>query len=148
MYSDLKDVRFFQGDIFKDTPFFIIPNDNEPAVQVENLTIMILSQTCDIQREERDFIIAAKVVEMQKLKDDSGAKETFIQGLRNRSVKYFFYLPPDNDLWPESYVDFQQIVYLPKKFLKDNNRVKSLSDLGRHWLLYQIADYFGRPIKR
>jgi len=37
------------------------------------------------------------------------------------------------------------MIYIPKEALLIENRIKSLSDLGRHWLAYQIADYFGRP---
>lgn len=134
---------FYQGDILKDSPFFIISSNSKKLPAMEKTEVMLLSQTCDIARTERDFIIVGrvlKVVDLAKI-----VKHDQISGLRSRKLKYLFYLPKDQG-FSEAYVDFNQITYFPKKgMLKKRNRIKSLSDLGRHWLAYQLADYFGRP---
>ena len=144
MYSDLdKREPFFQGDILQATPFFVIPKgfsrSRQPTIQ--NLNVMILTQTCDI--EHRDFLIVGRIVEFQEL-EQTGVNQDFLRGMRERRIKYWFYLPTDRS-FPESYVDFTQIIYTPKNILKKQNKIKSLSDLGRHWLAYQLSDYFGRP---
>lgn len=147
MYSDLdKRNPFFQGDILQDTPFFVIPKgfDKSKRATIQNLDVVILTQTCDIER--RDFVIIGRVVRLQELVE-TGVSQNLIESLCKRSPtrpKYLFYLPPDRS-FEESYIDFTQITYTPKNILKKRNRVKSLSDLGRHWLAYQLSDYFGRP---
>lgn len=146
MYAQIEESHsFYQGDILRDTPFFIIPKsftETENGILQQNETVMILSQTCDIER--RDFLIVARVISVNFLKKDIGVGDNYHESLKKRKVKYYFYLPADND-FEESCVDFGQIIYIPKKALNKSNRIKSLSDIGRHWLAYQLTDYFGRP---
>lgn len=139
---------FYQGDILADTPFFTISEnkkDLNQAISIKNLTIIILSQTCDIGH--RDFIIIAPVLSIKDLQQTGLVNNDQITALKNQKVKYWFYLPADN-IFTESYVEFTKIIHIPKLLLDKNKRIKSLSDLGRHWLAYKIADFFGRPIDR
>ncbi len=149
MYSDLSlEQPFYQGDILTDSPFFIIPKDfgkKNKNIHIEEFTVMILSQTCDIQH--RDFIVIAPVITIEKLEKSRVVNSDQIRSLRQQKTKYWFYLPNDNN-FPESYVEFTKIVSIPKKLLDKKKRIKSLSDLGRHWLAYKISDFFGRPIDR
>ncbi len=141
---------FYQGDILSDFPLLIIPTDfdgSKDKLSVEKSTIIILTQTCTIQREEEEFITIAKVFTIERMKKVKAFNKTQINSLMKQRMKNFFYFPHDDD-FPESCVDFNLVVYAPKDLLDKSKRIKSLSDLGRHWLSYKISDFFGRPIDR
>jgi len=140
---------FYQGDILTDTPFFKIPKKfqkkNKDNIRFEDFTVMILSQTCDIKH--KDFVVIAPVFTIEKLEGSGVVNKEQIDSLKKQRTKYWFYLPQDNG-FPESYVEFTKLISIPKVLLKKNKRIKALSDLGRHWLAYKISDFFGRPIER
>lgn len=148
MYSSFSPTRiFYQGDILKDTLFFIhkhIDGDKYSLI-VKRITIMILSQTCDIQN--RNFINIAPIISLSELKKTKTVNNDQIRSLQRQKTKYWFYLPEDQgDGFPESYVELTKITYISKRLLEKRNRIKSLSSLGRHWLTYKLNDFFGRPI--
>jgi len=170
---------FYQGDIIDNFPFFVVDSENfnileaeteQPtnkkykirkskslpseettdnliAIDARRQRVMILSQTCDVQ--QRETIIFAPVFEIAKAISESRMTDSQASSLRNRKFDYWFYLPKQDGVIEESYIDFQIIHYVPKALIISNlqNRVLALSDWGRHHLGWAISDFFGRPIK-
>lgn len=171
MYVDLNESHprtFFQGDIIKDFPFFIydsataiekvsettfsLRDNNDPApsslyaVETRISKILLLSQTCDIQR--RKHVMACPIYEIESLLEDGTLNTKRAEALRKRQINYWFYLPEQGDE-KESLADLQTIFYIPKRILDQyaDSRIVSLDDWGRHHLCWALANYFGRPIE-
>lgn len=173
---DNSNAVFYQGDIIDNFPFFVVDSENfnvletEPtskkykikklkslpleettdhliAIDARRQRVMILSQSCDIQ--QRGTIIFAPVFEISKAISEGRMTDNQASSLRNRKVDYWFYLPRQEGVIEESYIDFQIIHYVPKTLIIKNlqNRVLALSDWGRHHLGWALSDFFGRPIK-
>ena len=176
---DNSDPVFYQGDIIENFPFFVVDSDNFNVLEFEtgqsvnkkykvkkikllpkeqtsdNLIaidarrqkVIILSQTCDIQ--QRETIIFAPVFEIAKAISDGRMTNNQAISLRSRKLDYWFYLPKQDAVIEESYIDFQIIHYIPKSLILENlqNRVLALSDWGRHHLSWALSNFFGRPIK-
>jgi len=170
---------FYQGDIIDKFPFFVVDSESFNVLEVdENRTsgksfqikkikslggdrtgdcliaidarkqkVIILSQTCDIQ--QRETIIFAPVFEISQAIDSGRMTVGQSASLRSRKIDYWFYLPKQEPIFEESYIDFQLINYIPKSLILDNlnNRVLALSDWGRHHLGWALANFLGRPIK-
>jgi len=142
LYTSNRD-SWFQGDILENCPFIIIPEEISETQQqftVKKERLMILSQTCDI--EHREYVAFAPVPLVSDLLA-SGVSFDHKQ-LKDQKYLYWFYLP-ENKGFSEAYVDFTRITHLPKSILNKDKRIKSLSDLGRHWLAYKLSVFFGRP---
>ncbi|MFZ2303333.1 MAG: hypothetical protein WAV98_00905 [Minisyncoccia bacterium] len=176
---DNSDPVFYQGDIIDNFPFFVVESENfnvlEPetnqstnqkyqikkikslpkeqttdhliVIDARRQRVMILSQTCDVQ--QRETIIFAPVFEVSKAISDGRMTNNQAISLRNRKLDYWFYLPKQDSVIEESYIDLQIIHYVPKSLILENlqNRVLALSDWGRHHLSWALSDFFGRPIK-
>lgn len=173
---DNSNAVFYQGDIIDNFPFFVVDSENFNVLETETAgkeykikklkslsaeetidhliaidarrqRVMILSQSCDIQ--QRGTIIFAPVFEITKAISEGRMTDNQASSLRNRKVDYWFYLPKQEGVIEESYIDFQIIHYVPKALITKNlqNRVLALSDWGRHHLGWALSDFFGRPIK-
>lgn len=155
----------YQGDIIRDFPFYIFDKEqsvvktengythadtqNEEdrslfVVEARRQRIMLLSQSCDIQR--RSNIVICPVYAMEKIVSEQAIKTETLKSIRARRIKYWFYLPAFND-FPESIADFQTMTYVPRETVSAylNKRDVILNDLGRHHLAWSLATYFGRP---
>ena len=146
---------FYQGDIINDFPFVIFDKgtieqslglretDPKISVRIKMSMVMILSQTCDIQR--RSNIIICPV---HKMSDFSLNKDNTEQ-IKKRRIGYWFYLPGITGLIEDSIADFQTIYYVNREFLEKykQNKIITLSDWGRHHLGWSLSTYFGRPIE-
>jgi hypothetical protein len=117
--------------------------------------IILLSQTCDLQR--RESIMIAPVFDLSFLKQnlqEEGKNEQEINSqlglLKNNKFEkqfhYYFYLPAFSG-FPERYIDFNLIQSIPRDNIKIEKRILSLSDKGRHWLSYKLNTFFGRPVE-
>jgi len=171
MYANQDSIEkntLYQGDIITDFPFFIFQGGqlvqknqsgffekkNGNSDEEENLyiiaskkqSIMILSQTCDIQRREN--VIICPVYKLQDLIDKGAINTKQAESLRGRKIYYNFYLP-ELGSFPESIADFQTMIYVPRENLTPYipNRGVSLDHLGRHHLAWALTNYFGRPIE-
>lgn len=179
MYADNTEIRdniLYQGDVLDQFPYFRIPKrfnlfeqvsvegnptdeyrlnrvDNLPedkslvGIEVHKERVMILSQTCDIQ--QRDNIVVAKVYDLNKEVTEGRLSAGRADGIRQRTNKFWFYLPEKEGVLPESFVDLQAPHYLPKELASNliENRMISLSHWGRHHLAWAMSEFFGRPIQ-
>lgn len=169
MYADATTVpatTLYQGDIIADFPFYLFENglpiqrneaghfeldqnaqDSERrlfAVEARKQQVMILSQTCDVQR--RTNVIICPVHNLEGFIADNTLNADRVKSIRARKIYYWFYLPTYGAL-AESIADMQTMIHVPRaeieKYLP--NRITTLSDLGRHHLAWSLATYFGRP---
>lgn len=123
-------------------------------VDVFRQRIMIISQTCDILDRETVAICPVYSIEEYKAKlievmdgDTARAQKWLDENIlktKKKRVNYLFHLPPYNN-FPDSVGDFQYINTIKKEFLGIENRLVSLSDLGRNVLSFDLATFFSRP---
>jgi len=156
----------YQGDIIADFPFFIFQDshsvkknqngffeqadnaedgeENLFVVAAKKQSIMILSQTCDIQRREN--IIICPVFKLADLISSKAINSEQAKSLRARKIYYNFYLPEFGD-FPETIADLQTMIYVSREKLSTQikKRIISLDHLGRHHLAWALTNYFGRP---
>jgi hypothetical protein len=170
MYADIISVdsnTLYQGDVISDFQFHILESGqpikrNETnhfelsekadeqstllAIESKKITVMILSQSCDIQR--RNNVIICPVYNLNEFVTDKAVNADRLRSIRERKIYYWFYLPGFNNL-PESIADLQTMIYVPRTALEKHlsKRILSLSNLGRHHLGWTLANYFGRPIE-
>jgi hypothetical protein len=165
MYADgIQGEVLYQGDIVNDFPFCLFENNlslrkNEDgtfiageadgdrhlfAVEAKKQQVMILSQTCDVQR--RSNVIVCPVYNLQEFITDNTINTERARAIRERRIYYWFYLPQYNAL-PESIADMQTMIYVPRVEIEKYipSRIMSLNDLGRHHLAWSLATFFGRP---
>lgn len=152
--TDLNQDIFYQGDLVKDFPFFIFDKDTSLAgfeknpeakleVKAKLSLVMVLSQTCDVQRRKNAIVCPVyKIQNFSFSKDDS-------EKIKKRKTSYWFYLPKLDGIIEESIADFQTIYYVPRELLESHkrNKIITLSDWGRHHLGWALGGYFGRPIE-
>lgn len=155
-----------QGDILADFSFFLFDKSrpikrNEAglfesdgatqeqdrslfAVEAKKQRVMILSQSCDVQR--RNNVIICPVYDLATFLSDNTINTDRARSIRERKIYYWFYLPAFAQL-PESIADLQTMIYVPREVVATHlpKREISLSDLGRHHLAWSLATYFGRP---
>jgi hypothetical protein len=113
--------------------------------------VMIISQSCDILHREVVAVCPVYSIEEYKTRimqlpgwDEAKAKKRIDDDISQRKTNYLFYLPPAGS-FPASVADFQYINTVDKEFLKIENRVLSLSDLGRNVLSHGLLVFFSRP---
>lgn len=132
-------------------------NFEEQMIVNSRLTnIILLSQSCDVQRRETIMIAPVYSIEFLKTKLESLGTlraeqiDNKINALKNSRFEqqphYFFYLPGAND-FPESYIDFNSVLSVSIDNIDINDRILSLNDKGRHWLSYKLSHFFGRPLE-
>ena len=154
--------EFYQGDIIEDYPFLNLGQvqpltvsdsgiaesegevDAETAkvsVRIDGRRVMIISQTCDAQRRENLLISPIYGINEYSMNADT------LRNLRSGKVYYWLYLPAYQSIIEESFVDLQQLMYVPRSKIEEykTSRILSLSDLGRHHLAWSITNFIGRP---
>ena len=168
MYVDSADINkniLYQGDVITNFPFHIFKNsqsvkkndagyfeidpdgDSEHTlhiVQASKSRVIILSQSCDIQR--RKNIIICPVYNLVDFTTENTINADSLRNIRERKLYYLFYLPAFLD-FPESIADLQTMLYVPKSVIEQfaGKKTISLDDLGRHHLAWSLATFFGRP---
>jgi len=146
--SSLNPDVFFQGDILRDFPFLILdeeqikPSSTSIEIRAKPSAVMLLSQTCDLQRRPNVILCPVFKIENNITKKDE------VDSIRKRKTGYWFYLPEMQGVLAESFADFQTMYYAPRNFVEQHkrNKILSLSDWGRHHLSWALSSYFGRPI--
>ena len=169
MYLDPQTIDksiLYQGDIIDNFPFYFLhsgqsikqtrigrfelgkynsrSNKRLLAIPTLNQSVMILSQTCDLQR--RDNVIVCPINNLQENIDNKVIKAGTAKDLREKRLYYWFYLPAYMTLL-ESFADLQTMVYIPRAEIEKYKSKVSirLSERGRHRLSWALASYFGRP---
>jgi len=109
--------------------------------------VMVLSQTCDVQREDRAFIVVAPLLSMSEVGDGSLAA-----AIRNGQVYHRLHVPSvpadqNSAGLPDSFVDLTLICSLPRSLVRAEQRIASLSHTGYKILVGALNCYFTRPLR-
>lgn len=103
-------------------------------------TVIVVSQSCDIA--QRGLVTVAPVMPLGTIPNTDRR-----QAVRRRQVNYLVYLPEHPDLgFPESFAHLSFLATMLPAALSLDRRLLSLSDLGRHTLVFQVAHFFSRPV--
>lgn len=152
----LKDTSIiFQGDGIKDMLVINLPN-----TEIKKANSIILSNTCDINSEnKRNFpsqIVYAPIFNLSKyekaLKSQSQKTEKqiieHIEAIKKQRITQIFYLPKIDENLDESIIFFDRvnncsINYLENKKVKDE-RIFTLSDYGAYLFIFKMSIHFTR----
>lgn len=171
MYVDQESIdraTLYQGDIISNFPFYLL-DSGQPikknkagrfelgeddkkdralfAVEARKQNVMILSQTCDLQR--RKNVMICPIYNLKEYIKDNAINKDTASSIRERKIYYMFYLPQYKE-FPESLADLQTIIYVPRTKVEEcaQQTIVRLSDLGRHHLSWSLTAFFGRPAER
>ena len=126
--SELLDC-FSQGDIISGIPFIYYERDGNQSVGVYNA--MVLSNTCDIQRNENILVAPIFPVSEYIHKDITSLKKNYIY-----EFMYF-----DDIIIGESYINFGIINSINRVMIEEGiklnkfNRIRSLTDIGYYMFI-------------
>ncbi len=98
---------------------------------------IVLSHGCEIDKDKKHRLIAL----VRPLGNLTANDQSTIRERRNFSS---FYLPTNNDLDGENYVDFRRITTVAPEFLLVKNRLTSISESAARQLIMQFFLYVAR----
>jgi hypothetical protein len=98
---------------------------------------LLLTPDCEIDKKNRRWVVCP----IKPVAELSGTYQDTIK--KNRVVSALF-LPGYRDEFPDGYADFNQITTLEPAFIREAERVISLSDIGRIALYKQYIRWFTR----
>lgn len=125
--------NILQGDIFKNIEFITYNVDGKP-IKLKG-DIMVISNTCDISRNEN--ILFIPFIPLEKL-----TRKINENDLKKNVIYNFFYIKEiENKI-----LDFDRIIHLPRKQLEKikENRKFSLTQYGFYMLLIKLSVYLMR----
>jgi hypothetical protein len=128
--------KISQGDIFKDAVIEFESLGHEPMLQTLG-TVILLSHDCEYDKPAPvDTCLMASVVPIESA---GGGAHT----VRDNKTIHTLYLPPLNDVIPESFVSFRKIYVVSKISVANFTRAASLVEDARLALQYRISVFFG-----
>lgn len=156
----LKDEKnIFQGDGYSDFLFV-----NLPDPEVGKLPAMVISNTCDIDQNNKRLnpkrIVYAPIFQLKKyhkklINDhvETGVEtlesiNSHIQAIKKQYVTDIFYLPPNEAITHDSIVMLDRLNNLPVDSLTSDkiveNRLFTLSNFGFYMFLVKLSIHFSR----
>lgn len=151
--------NIFQGDGMKDLLFV-----NLPAKDVKTAPGMVISNTCDIDPDNRRFspmqMVYTPILNLGKYKDalhkdhvQTGSLKpasinTHIHEIRNQRISHIFYLPKGGQLENDSIVFFDRLNHCPADVISGKQvqagKIFTLSDYGYYLFLFKLSVHFTR----
>jgi hypothetical protein len=144
-----------QGDGIRDLPVI-----NFPDTKLENARCLILSNTCDIDPENKRFfpsqIVYAPIFDFTKyclmLKNDGSRTdqqiESHIKSIKEQKITQILYLPEINGILNESIVFFDRVQNISVHAISMDSIKKrklfSLGNLGLYLFLLKLSIHFTR----
>lgn len=115
---------------------------------------MVISNTCDTQPGQGDFVLVAPVIDLEDFRKDSELKgedlENYIRALTENKISNLMFLPDAPGI-PRCFVDFESICPIALTYFysdRGQKRLLSLSQCGHYFLLVKLAYHFCRPEAR
>jgi hypothetical protein len=149
VYASSLPPETYQGDVFTHVSFVSI-NDEGAAVGFE-LSGMMVSNTCDAQTDQEDFILVAPVIDLEDYRQNSSLEgadlDNHIRALVENKISKLMFLPDTKGVGP-GFVDFGRICSVSPRFFhvdRGQKRLLSLSQCGHYFLLMKLAYHFCRP---
>ena len=153
-YLDESDL-IYQGDALND---MLVVNLPDPTIKP--ITSIILSNTCDIDlQNKRNFpsqIVYAPIINLGKYRDTLYAKseksreqiDSHIDSIKKQQITQIFYLPELEGKLDESIVFFDRVCNFPNRLVDrgklKEKRVFTLSDYGAYLFLLKLSIHFTR----
>ena len=139
----------YQGDILIDMPVCFIDDDGDTVKGIDY--IAMISNTCDMQPTRKDTVLASPIVVLTEYRDflkaaDDKGVDNRLKDIRNNRIFSFFYLP-QNDKFPESFIDFSRMVTINSDFVNriySGKRLLSLSPYGFYLFLIKLTFHLAR----
>lgn len=99
---------------------------------------ILLTHDCEIDKAQVTKWLVCPVVPSSKLRPQN------VDQLKRNRIYSMLYLPRFGDTLAESFVDFNHITTLDVSYVKNANRIISLSDIGRRSLYVQFVRWLTR----
>lgn len=133
------------GRAAKDLPdAWTMPHGEHVIAGCRKMRIMLISRSCDIDKDKRKHFLVAPVIAIADL--EAPQKPEKLQDIRDNDLFHWFYLPTRERL-PESFADLTQIVHLHRSFFDQDalraNLVARLSATGTGALQASLSDFYG-----
>lgn len=144
--------EIYQGDVLQNLSAITAGDDGE--VVAREGPALVVSQTCDCQPSQGEFILIAPVFPLQEMREQGGLSpqtlDNFVRDLRGNRLKDQIFLPAIAGL-PDSWVDFSQICpissqyFHSKQLVTGRKRLASLSQKGHYFFLMRLSFYLCHP---
>lgn len=112
----------------------------------KKMTVMLVSRSCDIDKDSRKHFLVAPVVAVGSLPEPQRTEEK-LRDLRADEIFHWFYLPERAPRLPESYADLSQMIPIHRTFFdQDSLRVclaARLSGEGTHAFQTALSNFYG-----
>jgi len=148
VYSSALPQETYQGDVFAGVPFVSL-DDSGDVIRGE-LFGMVVSNTCDAQPGQGDFVLVAPVIDLEDYRLHNELKgedlENHVRALVENKISQLMFLPNTNG-FGRSFVDFGNICSISLRFFhsdRGQKRLLSLSQCGHYFLLMKLAYHFCR----
>jgi hypothetical protein len=139
----------YQGDVFTNVPFISLDDEGD-GVRFE-VSGMVVSNTCDTQPGNGDFVLIAPVIDLEDYRENNGLAgeqlESHLRALTENKISQLMFLPDASGVRP-SFVDFGRICSISLRFFhseRGQKRLLSLSQCGHYFMLMKLAYHFSRP---
>jgi hypothetical protein len=149
VFSPTLPSRVFQGDLFSDVPFVSVDEQGE-IIRAE-WRGMVISNTCDAQPDQGEFVLVAPVLDLKDYQQKSDLKgeelDNHIRAIAENKISNLMFLPSYGSNNPDSFVDFGNVCSVSNAcfHLGSQKRIASLSQVGHYFLLVKLAYHLTRP---
>lgn len=107
---------------------------------------MLVSRSCDIDKDSRKHFLVAPVVHIQDLPEPQRTEEK-LRDLRADEIFHWFYLPEKAPRLPESFADLSQMIPIHRTFFEKDSLqghlAARLSGEGTHGLQAALSNFYG-----
>jgi hypothetical protein len=139
----------YQGDVAETISLVSIDADGT-AIRAETPG-MVVSNTCDTQPGQGDFVLVAPVLDLEDYRKESElrnqALENHLRDLKQNKISQLMFLPKGHGI-SDCFVDFGNICSVSLQHFHsraNQTRLQSLSQCGHYFMLVKLAYHFTRP---
>lgn len=139
----------FQSDILLEIPVCFIDEDGDTVQGID--TVTMISNTCDMQPDRKEFIIASPIIPITDFEEhlrsigETGIDTKLTDIRRNRIFSYFYL--PQHEGFAESFIDFSRMVTINSHYINrvfSGKRTLSLSQYGFYLFLIKLTYHLAR----
>jgi len=149
IYSTALGSETYQGDVFTAVPFVCVDEDGGPVIA--ELLGMVVSNTCDAQPNQGDFVLIAPITDLQDYKENATLRgdelDNHVRALTENKISNLMFLPGGQNI-RDCFVDFGRLCSVSSEYFHrecGQRRLVSLSWCGHYFLLVKLAYHFTRP---
>ncbi|HTR47425.1 MAG TPA: hypothetical protein VMM16_08585 [Verrucomicrobiae bacterium] len=122
------------------------PEGEHIIAACRRMNVIMVSRSCDIDKDSRKHFLVAPVVAIDALKPEQRTDEG-LADLRANKKFHCFYLPPKVPALPESYSDLSQMLPLHRSFFDDatlrERLIARLSGAGTIAFQRSLSEFYG-----